>query len=176
MDPVFKGKDDMTKYRNSVFYADKSLGDFIGWAKDREWWKNTLVVLVADHGARVSEDILNYEQRIFKIPMLWIGGAVSERGIGINKLGSQVDIPVTILNQLGITNNFPFAKDLLSDQSKSFAFYTFNEGFGFITDSSAFFYDHKQKMPVLTNGKDPDYAGENGKAYLQVLFNDYLKR
>ena len=176
MDPVFKGKDDMTKYRNSVFYADKSLGDFIGWAKDREWWKNTLVVLVADHGARVSEDILNYEQKIFKIPMLWIGGAVSERGIGINKLGSQVDIPVTILNQLGITNNFPFAKDLLSDQSKSFAFYTFNEGFGFITDSSAFFYDHKQKMPVLTNGKDPDYAGENGKAYLQVLFNDYLQR
>jgi len=31
-------------------------------------------------------------------------------------------------------------------------------------------------MPVLTNGKDPDYAGENGKAYLQVLFNDYLQR
>lgn len=176
MDPVFKGKDDMTKYRNSVFYADKSLGDFIDWAKEREWWKNTLVVLVADHGARVSEDILNYEQKIFKIPMLWIGGAVTERGIVINKLGSQVDIPVTILNQIGITNNFPFAKDLLSDQSKSFAFYTFNEGFGFITDSSAFFYDHKQKMPVLTNGKDPDYAGENGKAYLQVLFNDYLQR
>jgi phosphoglycerol transferase MdoB-like AlkP superfamily enzyme len=176
MEPVFKGNDDMTKYKNSVFYADKTLGAFISWAKEREWWKNTLVVLVADHGARISEDILNYEQKIFKIPMLWIGGAVTEKGIVINKLGSQVDIPVTILNQIGITNNFPFAKDLLSDQSKSFAFYTFNEGFGFITDSSAFFYDHKQKMPVLTNGKDPDHAGEVGKAYLQVLFNDYLKR
>jgi phosphoglycerol transferase MdoB-like AlkP superfamily enzyme len=176
MEPVFKGKDDMTKYRNSVFYADKTLGAFIDWAKERKWWKNTLVVLVADHGARISEDILNYEQKIFKIPMLWIGGAVTEKGIVIDKLGSQVDIPVTILNQFGIINSFPFAKDLLSDQSKSFAFYTFNEGFGFITDSSAFFYDHKLKQPVLEKGKEPDYAGENGKAYLQVLFNDYLKR
>jgi phosphoglycerol transferase MdoB-like AlkP superfamily enzyme len=176
MEPVFKGKDDITKYRNSVYYSDRSLGAFIDWAKETPWWKNTLVVLVADHCARVYEDWPIYEQKVFKIPMLWLGGALQERGISIRKLGSQVDIPLTLLNQLGISGSFPFAKDLLSDKSKSFAFYTFNEGFGFITDSSAYFYDHKQKMPVLKNGKEPDYAGENGKAYLQVLFNDYLKR
>jgi phosphoglycerol transferase MdoB-like AlkP superfamily enzyme len=176
MDPVFKGKDDMTKYRNSVYYADRSLGAFIDWAKETEWWKNTLVVLVADHGARISEDMQIYEQKVFRIPMLWLGGALAEKGIRITKLGSQVDIPLTILNQLGIAGSFPFAKDLLSDQSRSFAFYTFNEGFGFLTDSSAFFYDQKLKTAVLKNGKNPDYAGDNGKAFLQVLFNDYLKR
>jgi phosphoglycerol transferase MdoB-like AlkP superfamily enzyme len=176
METVFEGKDDMTKYRNSIFYADRSLGTFIDWAKETSWWKNTLIVLVADHCARVSEEIPQYEQNVFKIPMLWIGGAVAQRGIRINKLGSQVDIPLTILNQLGIKGNFPFAKDLLSDESRSFAFYTFNEGFGFITDSSAFFYDQKLKKEVSETGKDPQYAGLNGKAYLQVLFNDYLKR
>jgi len=176
METVFEGKDDMTKYRNSIFYADRSLGTFIDWAKETSWWKNTLIVLVADHCARVSEEIPQYEQNVFKIPMLWIGGAVAQRGIRINKLGSQVDIPLTILNQLGIKGNFPFAKDLLSDESRSFAFYTFNEGFGFITDSSAFFYDHKLKKQVSETGKTPEYAGLNGKAYLQVLFNDYLKR
>jgi phosphoglycerol transferase MdoB-like AlkP superfamily enzyme len=176
MEPVFKGKDDMTKYKNSVYYADRSLGDFIDWARETEWWKNTLIVLVADHCARVYEDWPIYEQNVFKIPMLWFGGALAERGVTINKLGSQVDIPLTVLNQLGINSIFPFAKDMLSDKSKSFAFYTFNEGFGFITDSSAYFYDQKQKMPVLEKGKDPDQAGENGKACLQVLFNDYLKR
>jgi phosphoglycerol transferase MdoB-like AlkP superfamily enzyme len=176
METVFEGKDDMTKYRNSIFYADRSLGTFIDWAKETSWWKNTLIVLVADHCARVSEEIPQYEQNVFKIPMLWIGGAVAQRGIRINKLGSQVDIPLTILNQLGIKGNFPFAKDLLSDESRSFAFYTFNEGFGFITDSSAFFYDQKLKKQVSETGKAPEYAGLNGKAYLQVLFNDYLKR
>ena len=80
------------------------------------------------------------------------------------------------MNQLGLTGNFPFSKDLLSNYSKSFAFYTYNEGFGFITDSSAVSFDLKSKTPVLTEGKDPESAERKGKAYLQVLFDDYLKR
>jgi hypothetical protein len=64
----------------------------------------------------------------------------------------------------------------LSGESNSFAFYTYNEGFGFITDSAAVVYDQKLKKPVLKEGKDSDSAEKSGKAYLQVLFNDYLKR
>ncbi|MEI6048450.1 MAG: sulfatase-like hydrolase/transferase [Bacteroidota bacterium] len=175
-DPVFKGSDNLTKYKNSVFYADKSLGTFLDWAKGTDWWKNTLVILVADHCCRISTGIPVYSREIFKIPMLWIGGALSCKGAKVEKFGSQVDIPITLLDQLGLKGNFPFGKDLLSDESKSFAFYTYNEGFAFITDSSAVIYDQKLKKPVLTEGKDTDYAEKNGKAYLQVLFNDYLKR
>jgi phosphoglycerol transferase MdoB-like AlkP superfamily enzyme len=176
METVFAGKDNMSKYKNSIYYTDKSLGSFLDWAKKSSWWKNTLIIMVADHGARESDEMLNYSQVVFRIPMLWVGGALSKSGIRIEKLGSQVDIPVTLLNQLGIKGSFPFGKDLLSDKSKSFAFYTYNEGFGFVTDSSVVIYDHKLKKLVLREGKDPDQAEENGKAYLQVLFNDYLKR
>jgi len=176
MEPVFSGEDNMTKYKNSVFYADRSLGTFLDWAKGTDWWKNTLVIMVADHAARISSDMPVYSQEVFKIPMVWIGGALSKKGIRIEKLGSQVDIPVTLLNQLGLSGSFPFGKDLLSAESNSFAFYTYNEGFGFITDSSVVAYDQKLKKPVLKEGKDSDYAEKNGKAYLQVLFNDYLKR
>ncbi|TAL60199.1 MAG: alkaline phosphatase family protein [Bacteroidetes bacterium] len=176
MEPVFQGGDNISKYKNSIYYTDKSLGSFLDWAKKTDWWKNTLVIMVADHGARISSDMLNYSQMIFKIPMLWIGGAVSKKGIRIEKLGSQTDIPVTLLNQLRINGSFPFAKDLLTNESKSFAFYTFNEGFGFITDSSSVAYDHKSKKLVFEEGKSPESAERDGKAYLQVLFNDYLKR
>jgi phosphoglycerol transferase MdoB-like AlkP superfamily enzyme len=176
MEPVFAGDGNMIKYKNSVYYTDKSLGSFLDWAKETNWWKNTLVIMVADHCYRVSEDILIYSQEVFKIPMLWVGGALSKKGMIVDKMGSQVDIPITLLNQLGLSGSFPFGKDLLSDESRSFAFYTYNEGFGFITDSSAYIYDHKLKEPVLKEGKDPGYAEKNGKAYLQVLFNDYLKR
>jgi phosphoglycerol transferase MdoB-like AlkP superfamily enzyme len=158
------------------YIADKSLGVFLDWAKGTDWWKNTLVILVADHCCRISTDIPVYAESIFKIPMLWIGGAVSEKGIKIEKFGSQVDIPVTILNQIGVKGNFNFGKDLLSAESKSFAFYTYNEGFAFFTDSSKVIYDQKLKKTVLNEGKDPVYAEKAGKAYLQVLFNDYLKR
>ena len=176
MEPVFQGSDIMSKYKNSIYYTDKTLGSFFDWAKGTDWWKNTLIILVADHCARIYSDMPNYKQNVFKIPMLWIGGALSKKNIRIGKLGSQVDIPVTLLNQLGLTGNFPFSKDMLSDQSKSFAFYTYNEGFGFITDSSAIGFDLKSRMPVLTEGKNPESAEKKGKAYLQFLFNDYLKR
>jgi len=176
MDPVFPGNDNMTKYKNSVYYTDRALGSYLDWAKGTDWWKNTLVILVADHGCRITSDMLNYSQEIFKIPMLWIGGALSRKGINIDKLGSQVDIPITLLNQIEISGSFPFAKDLLSNETNSFAFYTYNEGFGFITDSSTVVYDQKLKKPLVKDGKDPDFAEKNGKAYLQVLFNEYLKR
>lgn len=176
MEPVFQGKDNLTKFKNSVYYTDKTVGSFITWAKTASWWKNTLVILVADHCRRNSIEDLVYSQEIFKIPMLWIGGALEKGGNRIEKLGTQVDIPLTILNQLDLQVDFPYAKDLLSDKSNSFAFYVFNEGFAFITDSSTVIYDHKLGGPVLRTGVNPELTEILGKAYLQVLYDDYMKR
>jgi phosphoglycerol transferase MdoB-like AlkP superfamily enzyme len=176
MDPVFSGKDELTKFRNSVYYIDKVLGEFLDWAKGTVWWNNTLVIVVADHFRRNSGDALLYSEDIFQIPMLWLGGALAIRGTEINKFGSQVDIPLTLLHQMGLDDVYPFGKDLLSEGSNSFAFYTFNEGFGFITDSSKYIYDHKMGEPVIKQGTDPELAGRLGKAYLQVLYDDFLKR
>jgi phosphoglycerol transferase MdoB-like AlkP superfamily enzyme len=176
MDPVFSGSDNYTKYKNSVYYTDRYLGKFLDWAKGTEWWKNTLVIMVADHCCRYSADIPVYSMDIFKIPMLWLGGAVAQKDLKVDRPGSQVDIPVTLLSQLNTEGIFPFGKDLLSEGSEKFAFYTYNEGFAFITGSSAVIYDHKLRKPVLREGKDPDAAEKDGKAFLQVLFDDYLKR
>jgi phosphoglycerol transferase MdoB-like AlkP superfamily enzyme len=176
MSPVFEGNDNMTRYKNSVFYSDKALGEFIDWAKTTSWWKNTLVVMVADHCCRVSESQPNFSPSLFKIPMLWMGGALNRSGVRISKHGDQTDIPVTLLNQLGRNVKFPFGKDLFSGSSNSYSFYTYNEGLGFITDSSVYVYDHKLKGQLIKEGRGADFAETAGKAYLQVLFNDYLKR
>jgi phosphoglycerol transferase MdoB-like AlkP superfamily enzyme len=176
MKTVFPGNDNMSKYKNSVYYADRSLGGFLDWARTTDWWKNTLIIMVADHCARIMSDMPIYTRYVFRIPMIWTGGALSRTGYEVRKTGSQVDIPLTILDQMGIKSKFPFAKDLLSNKSNSFAFYTFNEGFGFVTDSSSVSYDLKQRKTILGEGKDPGYAEDLGKSYLQVLFDDYLKR
>ncbi len=176
MDPVFKGNDELTKFRNSVYYTDKTIGSFLDWAKGTDWWENTLVILVADHCRRNSIEVLAYSEDIFRIPMLWLGGAVAIHDVKIEKFGSQVDIPLTLLHQLDLDDNYPFGKDLLSQESNSFAFYTFNEGFAFITDSSKYIYDHKLGAPVIEEGAYPGSAGTLGKAYLQVLYDDFLKR
>lgn len=176
MKSFFNGYDILSKYKNSVYYTDSTLGSFLDWAKGTDWWKNTLIIFVADHCVRITDDMPNYKQNVFRIPMLWVGGAVATKGLKLEKLGSQVDIPTTLLDQLGIAGNFPYGKDLLSHNSKSFAFYTYNEGFGFLTDSSAVGFDLKSKMAVLREGKEPEAAEKKGKAFLQVLFDDYVKR
>jgi phosphoglycerol transferase MdoB-like AlkP superfamily enzyme len=176
METVFEGKDNITKYKNSVYYSDKALGQFLDWAKLQWWWKNTLIIMVADHCGRVSEEQPVFTPVMFRIPMLWVGGALDAKGSVVEKFGGEVDIPVTVLNQMGLPGNFPFGKDLLSDKSNSFAFYVFNEGFGFVTDSSSVAYDHKAGKMVLMDGRHPEAGEKNGKAFLQVLFDDYLKR
>lgn len=176
MDPVIRGDDIVSKYKNSVYYTDRTLGDFIKWAKNTQWWKNTLVIFVADHAARILTTMPNHKQNVFRIPMIWMGGAVKQPGMVVSKLGGQTDIPVTLLNQMNIHGDFRFGKDLLSPDAKSFAFYTYNEGFGFITDTSAAAFDLKSRTSVMLEGKSPEYAIDKGKALLQTLFNDYLKR
>ena len=38
------------KYRSAHVYTDKVIGDFIAFAKTQDWYKNTLIVIMADHG------------------------------------------------------------------------------------------------------------------------------
>jgi phosphoglycerol transferase MdoB-like AlkP superfamily enzyme len=175
-DPVFEGRDELTRFRNSLHYTDAVLGDFLDRAAGSDWWENTLVIVVADHFRRNSGDLLLFSEDIFQIPMLWIGGAVAGKGIEVNRFGSQTDIPITLLHQMNLEGDFPFGKDLLSESSHSFAFYTFNDGFGFITDSSRYIYDHKAGDAVVSEGADPESAGRFGKAFLQVMYDDFLKR
>ncbi|MGD0583579.1 MAG: sulfatase-like hydrolase/transferase [Bacteroidales bacterium] len=176
MKPVIKGDDVLSKFRNSIYYTDRSLGNFLDKASNTEWWKNTLVILLADHCRRNTQNVPVYSEQIFKIPMLWLGGALAVKNVRISKLGNQFDLPLTLADQLDLKSNFIFSKDLLSPVSSSFAFYTFNEGFAFITDSSTAVYDVKMKKDVMETGKDPAWASRMGKSFLQVLYDDYLSR
>jgi phosphoglycerol transferase MdoB-like AlkP superfamily enzyme len=176
METAFEGRDDLTKFRNSVHYADRSVGEFLDFATTTEWWDNTLVILLGDHCRRKSVSDLVYSEDIYKVPMLWLGGALDTAGMKVTATGSQVDLAPTLLSQLGLSGNFTFGKDLFSEQSGSFAYYAFNEGFAFITDSSRVVYDHKAGSSVLAEGASPGTAEKAGKAYLQVLFDDYLGR
>ncbi len=93
-----------------------------------------------------------------------MGGALNEKGTRLEKLGDQVDIPLTLLHQMGLEGDFPFGKDLFYKGSGSFAFYTFNEGFAFITDSSSVIFDQKLGRAVVKEGSKPEDGGEIWKS------------
>ena len=176
MKPVFTGNNEVSRFKNSALYTDSCIGDFISKARESEWWNNTLIVLMADHCRRSSVNIPVYSEEIFRIPLLWLGGALAVEDSVISRTGNQYDLPLMIANQLKLKGDFPFSKDLLSPGSKSFAFYSYMGGFAFITDTATAIYDLNLKGNIVERGKYPSSAESFGKSMLQTLFDDYLSR
>jgi len=177
MDSVFpsNSRDGMSK--NAYYYSDKCLGTFIDKAKASDWWDNTLIIILADHGSRFPGNTPNHVPLKFQIPMIWTGGAVLIPDTSINVYASQCDLPRTLLNQFDLpVNDYRFSKDIFGESSKSFAMYFFNNGFGYMSDSTRAIYDINIKDYILSEGVRSDEKPESPKAYLQVLSNDFNSR
>ena len=173
--PKFIGNDEQTKFLSSVNYTDSCLGAFFNEAKTKDWYKNTLFILIADHGHRLPGDDANFSLNKFKIPMLWLGGALSENSAIVKNTGSQVDLATTLLSQLNLeTKQFIFSKNLLSNGSKHFAYYAFNDGFGFVTDSTSIIFDHTSRKFLLREGKDVERVSDEAFSYLSYFQDIFL--
>lgn len=171
----FIGADEQTKFMNSIHYTDSCIGAFFDEARTKEWYKNTLFVLIADHGHRYPGKDPNFAISKFKIPMLWLGGALSNASMDVNKTGSQVDLASTLLTQLGISSHqFKFSKNLLSNGCNHYAYYVFNDGFGFVTDSTSVVFDHTSKKFILKEGKDIEKVSDEAFSYLSYYQDIFL--
>lgn len=172
--PKFKGNDEQTKFINSVHYTDSCVGAFINQARTKEWYKNTLLVFIADHGHRYPNKDSYYVLNKFRIPMIWLGGALDRDSLTISKTGSQVDLACTLLSQFGVnTHQFKFSKNLLSNGTRPFAYYVFNDGMGFVTDSSAVVFDHISKKFILKEGQNTDKTSDEAFSFLSY-YQDYF--
>lgn len=174
---VIQGNDEEHLYLNSAHYADNSLGEFIRKAKSTSWWKNTLIVMIADHGARHPGNSPYSEPIKSHIPMLWIGGAVAKQDTVIETYCSQSDVAYTILQQLGVTNpDYKFSQNFLSTGAPGLGFYVFNNGFGYLKENRFMVFDCSADKIINQQGAvDTDFI-KQGKSYFQVLTDDVIKR
>lgn len=172
--PMERRMDD--DYLNSMYYTDMCLGRFMRQAREREWWDNTVFVLTADHGHAGPDNVGITDRRKFNIPLIITGGALTVRDSLVTTYGSQTDIAATVLRQLGIeTDGFTFSKNLLSPDAKSFAFFDFDDGFGFVTPDNYQVYDNQIKSYLRID--TPSAADTlSGRAYLQKVADDFHTR
>jgi phosphoglycerol transferase MdoB-like AlkP superfamily enzyme len=168
-------------YVRSVMYTDQALGDFMGQMKQRPWYQNSLVVIVSDHSHNTFFNRPTYDPLYRKIPFLITGGALSPayRGKTIGTIGSQIDIPATLLNQLGKSteaSSFVWSKDLFDSRLNPFAYYEFGGGFGWVTDKGVLVYDYDEKQVKLSTmaPEEVPQTQSEGMAYLQTLFQTFI--
>lgn len=171
-----EGNDEEHKFLNSHHYTDASIGKFLMEAKSKPWWKNTLILIIADHGHPLPH-LSDKKPEQFHIPMLWLGGVVKNGGQTIDSLGSQIDIPATLLSQLKFqTGDFFKSNNLLRVNRIPYAFYAFNNGFGLMKPMGYLVYDNIGNREIERQGTINDHDKKLGQAYLQTLYTDFLSR
>jgi phosphoglycerol transferase MdoB-like AlkP superfamily enzyme len=172
---VFKGKDVKTRFLNSLHYTDSCLYVFINALKNSPVWKNTLVIISADHGH--YEPMTGKRADNYRIPVLWLGGALAVQDTIIQRTVSQLDIAASLARQFRMdTRLFPFSKDLFDPTTKAWSFFTYDDGIGFITDSTRFLYDNSGKRMIAEEGPIDKSHATVAKALLQWVYTDFLRR
>lgn len=164
-------------YLNSVAFTDSCLGDFIDKLKKLPLWNNTLIVLVSDHGFRYPASVKEHDPKRYHIPMLWLGGAIKEPRV-IANYGNQTDLAATLLYQLDLPHKeFTFSNNMVDSLQPAYAFYSYNNGFGFIDTTGVSVYDCESEKPLIIKLEaGNEIRLNNGKALLQTLYDDLGSR
>lgn len=172
-------------YLNSVAYADSCFGLLMDDLRaDSALWSNLLVIGLSDHCcASWPKEVQQHHPLRYHIPMFWTGGAVRKGHQDIDVLCQQTDLASTLLHQLNLAadstcsaidcSGFDFSHDIFDASQPHFAFYTWPDGFGLLTNTCRYIQDNNNDEHPLSGSNDPDGKAQRmGKAYLQKLYED----
>lgn len=127
-------------------YTDRCLGNWVKSASKKPWWKNTLVIVVADHGHTLPGNSGDSDPEKYRIPMVWFGPALGEHRCKVEKLGNQTDLFTSLCWQMGDSSSLPpLSKNLLSNESKDFAMYAYRNGCSLLTPKEQIHHGDEMK-------------------------------
>ncbi len=179
----FGKADIIQQFKSTAYYTDSCINAYLNGAKKQPWYKNTLFIFIADHGHIYPKNKYDiFQPQRYHIPMLFYGDVIKDefRGKKIDKTGSQQDLAATLLAQLDLgAKHFLWSKNLLNPYTKPFAFFTWDNGLGFINDKHCVTFDNVGKN-ILYNSNPKDTVQTNlnlktGKSYLQTAYQQFIK-
>lgn len=171
------------KIANSFAYLDHCLDAYLQRLRRSPLWRETLVVLVADHGIAWPDAISELNPDRYHIPLLWTGGAArSPRKVAT--LCNQSDLAATLLGQLGVEHgDFPFSRDVLSQSyTVPCAQHSWADGFTFIDSTGHTIVDiHTRRVvsSVSVGGSDSLATRRretSAKAFMQTAYRHLEER
>lgn len=101
VEPV-TGHGSLDLHLTAMRYSDWALGEFFKQAKQQPWYKDTLFVVLGDHGFGAPEQMTEMDLYRFHVPMLLLAPGIQEQfGTHNTTVASQVDMVPTIIGRLG---------------------------------------------------------------------------
>ncbi|HJZ59309.1 MAG TPA: sulfatase, partial [Gemmataceae bacterium] len=104
----FPDRDDIDRYRNALHYADTAVGLLMQGLRARGLDRDTLVVLLGDHGQAFGQHPGNFGHTLFvyeenvRVPFVIVAPGAIDGPIRVGGLTSQVDVAPTVLDLLGV--------------------------------------------------------------------------
>jgi choline-sulfatase len=113
------GKRARDRYDQEIWFADLWIGKLLAWAETQAWWKDTIVIVSADHGEAFGEHgmykhAFELWEVLTHVPLLVHGPGIVPRRIEARR--SLIDLTPTILELFGGVPPADFAgKSLLAE-------------------------------------------------------------
>ncbi|MGR6088749.1 MAG: LTA synthase family protein [Arcticibacter sp.] len=168
----FGMKSEADRFKGAAWYTDQSLKQFFDVAASRSWYKNTLFILVADHGHRLPLNRDYFEPASRRIPVLFYGEPLNQafRGKTIDRVSSQHDLATTLMwmTQRG-ESKFKWSRNMFGDPANGFAYLNQDQAITWITSTDTTRIQLHQDAPSPNNTRT-----QQAWAYLQNLYRTFL--
>lgn len=140
-----------TGREGAVKYTDWAIGHFIDEARKKPWFRDTLFVITADHGAsaRGTGEIPIDK---YRIPLLFFAPA-HLKAQRIDRLMSQIDIPPTLLGRMNFSYDSKFfGQDLFRlPAGEERAFVANYQSLGYLRDGRLVMLYPKRRVQISAN-------------------------
>lgn len=179
----FGSASNVESFKSTAFYTDSCINDFLTRAKSQDWYKNTLFIFIADHGhilPKLTNEV--YMPARYHVPLLFYGEVIKPKYKGkvFDRIGSQIDLAATLLKQLDMdASQYTWSKNMLNPYTQAFAFFSWDNGLGFITKNQSVAFDNTGKRILYegdkTNTQLTETTLQQGKSYLQKAFQQFIE-
>jgi len=164
---------DAQSVKNAVKYADYAIGKFIDLAKKEGYYKDTIILVVADHNVRVyGKDMVPVD--MFHIPALILGGDV--KPMVYSGISTQPDALATVLDLLGVDLKYPImGHSVFSDKKQNISLMQFNESYALRVDNKVAII-RPNKKPITFTYSDPTKFDDRSNHLKEVPHDKELEK
>lgn len=171
-----------------IGYTDYSLKRFFETAKTKDWYKNTLFVITADHTTIITNPEYLNSRGIYEIPIMFYHPTDSRlQKVVMNKTMQQIDILPSVLSYLGYKKDyFAFGKDIFSaTEEENYAINYCPDGYQIYKDSLLLqfngekvisVYDFKNDRMLSENRIGAFPAQDSMEIKLKAFIQQYMNR
>jgi phosphoglycerol transferase MdoB-like AlkP superfamily enzyme len=181
MEDAIKEQDYNSRFKNSVIYTDRMLGEFMEKCAEQDWYDNTLFLFVADHGKEMGMDYkLDFHPGLYKIPLLAYGPYLTDslKGKLIDNQISQTDIPELLLDLCNMQTDqeYPFSLSPLKANNRDFVSYTYYNGIASVKGDTVTYYDNTRKESESFLMTDNARVGAESLSKKNMLYEQLLMK